>query len=134
MQQAEVLHALLCACQLSPSAELKEKIPLAVKYLAEKVSYNSDGNVVFQNEDDNTTAVYALTAAALAEYMNVFGSTEYLELCGDIGSRLLSAQGLETDADRSMAVYALCRLYDITGETEWLDGAERAAEGIAGQD
>ena len=38
MQQAEVLHALLCACQLSPNAELKEKIPLVAKYLAENVS------------------------------------------------------------------------------------------------
>lgn len=134
MQQAEVLHALLCACQLSPNAELKEKISLVAKYLAEKVSYDSDGNVFFPDEDGNTAAVYALTAAALAEYMDVFESPEYLELCSNIGSRLLSAQEQETDADRSMAVYALCRLYDITGETAWLDGAVRAAEGIEVQD
>lgn len=134
MQQAEALHALLSARQISSGTETAEKIPLVAGNLAEKFGYSKKGKSAFQDGKDNALADCALTVAALAEYTDTFGDTQYLSFCRSMGEYLLSMLGEDAGNDNAVAAYALCKLYDATGETAWLDGAMRAAEYIPMQD
>lgn len=134
MQQAEALHALLSARRISSSTGIAEKIPLVAENLAEQSGYSKKGKSAFQAGEGNTLAGCALTAAALAEYTSAFGDTQYLSFCRSMGEYLLSALGEDAGDDNAVAAYALCKLYDATGETAWLDGAMRAAEYIPMQD
>lgn len=144
---ARALSALLAAYGLEPGEQLEKSIRRAAGYLADQAVYDSLGRAFLPSGEEITLEAGALAAAALAEYEAVFQDGERLELCRALGNGVLAMLNRNTGEfvhvlDGSFhpaavsrgpgydgaAVYALCRLYGLTGGAEYLDAARAAAD------
>lgn len=144
---ARAMSALLAACRLEPGEQLEKSIRRAAGYLADHTVYDSLGRAFIFGGEEITLEAGALSAAALAEYTEVLQGGEYLELCRALGDGLLAMLNRgtgefvhvldggfnPTGASRGpgydgAAVYALCSLYDLTGEAGYLAAARTAAD------
>ena len=144
---ARALSALLRAYRLEPSEDLEEAIRRAAAYLADKTVYDSLGRAFLPSGEEITLEAGALASAALAEYEALFQGGKNLEVCRALGNGVLAMLNRTSGqfvhvmdgnfhpvtASRGpgydgAAVYALCRLYSLTGEAEYLDAARTAAD------
>lgn len=144
---ARALSALLEAYRLEPDEALKTTSVRAAAYLAEQSVYDALGRAFLPGGEEITLEATALAAAALADYEETFQTGEWTELCRALGQGLLAMLNrgngqfvhvLDTNFNPAAvsrgpgydgaAVYALCRVYGLTGEAEYLDAAQAAAD------
>ncbi len=148
VRHASTLWSLACRYRLAPDEELKETLERAIDFMLSQVVYDSAGRAYLYEKKDDEIKLGGLGVAvvALTEYMDVFQSDKYREVCCALGQGILSLLNQETgeyyhvlngdftrkEALRTVyydgeATFALCRLYGLTGEQIWLDAAESAA-------
>ena len=150
---AQALSALLQAYRLSPSQALKECASKAAEYLTRQVVFDDSGRAFLRGEGEFTLEGGASALSALEEYMALFQTDQYLDLCQALGAGILTMQDPSNgsfvhtldpqfaprDAFRSAgwdgaALYALCGLYGLTDEDAWLDAVQSAAGYIIAAD
>ena len=126
---------------------LKEKIDSAFNYLMSHIQYFNDTTAYVNEEDIDEIKLggNALSLIALCEYTDKFEDTKYLDLLEKLGNGILSMQNdngsfihVLNSSDFSLkenfrtvyydgeATFALCKLYGITRDAKYLDGAKRA--------
>jgi len=143
--QAAAIYAMLRGYCLYPDSALAEKIDLAVETLKKQITVTDDLAFV-RSGDQLPLGADGMAILALTEYDTVFQKQTHRELCLQLGNGMLSrmdGEGCFTHVLNSalqpqtdfvsvtydgLAVYALCRLYDVTGEASWLDTAKTAAD------
>ena len=127
----------------------------AIGYMQTKTVYSSPDTCYLYGaeSDDFQLGGSALAILALTEYMDTAKSTEYVDLCKAFGKGILSMMNRKTgefvhslNTDFSLkekftiiyydgeAIYALCRLYRLTGDKEWLEAAQRAMDRCIAKD
>ncbi|MCI9184884.1 MAG: hypothetical protein HFG61_08440 [Lachnospiraceae bacterium] len=139
--------ALTCHYRMSPSEGLAKAIQKSLDYMVGQIVYDEEGRAYLyeSGEEEIKLGACGLAVVALAEYMEVFQSDQYVEVCRALGDGILTMldQGtgkyfhvLNPDFSRKEefrtqyydgeATYALCRLYGLTGEEIWLEAAKSA--------
>lgn len=148
LRHAGTLWALACRYRTSPSEELEAVIRSAVDYLRSQVVTNGDCAYIFEEKSDEIKlGGCGLAIIALTECADLFPDLELTEVCRALGRGILSLMDLETgefwhvlnpDFSRKEefrtvyydgeATFALCRLYGLTREQQWLDAARISAD------
>ena len=158
VRHAGAVWALACGCRLLPDETAKPLIERAVDYLLTQVRYIERNGVraayLYEADTDSyKLGGSSLAILALTEYMDVFGSDEYRQICCDLGEGILQMRGEKPGtyihvlhADGSVkeefstvffdgeAAFALCRMYGLTGEQKWLDAACAAVDRFIADD
>lgn len=149
LRHAGTVWALVCRYRMTGDAELAETINLAIEYMLSQLVY-SDQNTAYLYEakdDEIKLGGCGIAVVALTEYMDAFGTDEYLDICRKMGNGILSLMDQKDgtyyhvlNGDFSPkeeyrtvyydgeATFALCRLYSLTGDQLWLDAAKAAVD------
>lgn len=143
------IWALLYRYRIAPSEEVAEQIDLAIQYMISQIHYNGSNTAYLYdaNADEYKLGANGVAIVALSEYMDAFQTVRYKGLCEDLGNGILTMLDqqsgeyyhvLDGDFNRKEAfrivyydgeaTFALCRLYALTGEEQWLDAAKSAVD------
>ena len=149
LRHAGTVWALLCRYRMEPSQELADAIDRTAGYLLESVvAKDADTSYLYEEKSGEIKlGGCGLAVIALTEYMDVFQSDAYLEVCRQLGNGILSMLDQDTgeyvhvlNRDFSLketfrtvyydgeATFALSRLYALTGDQVWLDAACAAVD------
>lgn len=156
LRHSSAIWSLICAYRLTGERFTLNQIIKAVGYMVGNTyrKYpDRDGreNVVFladKTRSEIKVGGNALAVIMLTEFMSATGSDKYAKLCRELGNGILEMfdQGdgsfwhvlefptlqrkekFRTVYYDGEAVFALCRLYGLTGERKWLDAAAVAAD------
>lgn len=156
LRHSTSIWSLICAYRLTGDRFTLRQAEAAIGYMVgntfykykkqagvENVAYLADKTISEVKIGGNAVAVIMLT-----EYMDAVGTPKYEELCRELGRGILE---LFDERDGSFfhvlnypslspkdkfrtvyydgeTVFALCRLYGLTGEQRWLDAAKKAAD------
>lgn len=152
-RHAGAVLSLLHCWSVEPDDELKQAIDRAAGRMIDRMAWRDDEAAYFYEEEEGeiTLSGCALAVAALTEYMDVFGTDGYKDTCLALGEGILSMmdeetgsfchamqsdftpkEGIRGDGCGGEAVYALCRLYALSGEEAYLDAARNAADYLIG--
>ena len=143
------IWALLLRYRIDPQPEVKEAIEQALAFLETQVVYK-DENTAYLNEATSGEIKLGgcgIAIVTLTEYMDVFQSDQYTELCTKLGNGILAMMDSETGAYFHVlnsdftekeefrtvyydgeATFALSRLYSVTKDEKWLDAACKAMD------
>jgi len=149
VRHAGTIWSLLYRYRLEPGGELAEDIDRTIDYLLTQVVYQDERTAYLYEEKDDEIKLggCGVAVAALTEYMDVFQTEKYRDVCTALGNGILTMMDREkgtfyhvlngdfTRKEEFRTVYydgeaafALCRLYGLTGEQVWLEAAQRAAD------
>lgn len=155
VRHASTLWSLACRYRLEPEAALAEKMEKAIEYMLSQVVYDGQGRAYLYEADSDEIKLggCGVAVVALTEYMDAFQNEKYLDVCRDLGLGILTMMDRDTgeyyhvlngDFTRKAAVrtvyydgeatFALCRLYGLTGEKQWLTAAETAVDRFIRED
>lgn len=155
IRHASTVWALVKQYETAPGEELLAAVDSSIDWLLGNVVY-SDENTAFiyePNDDVYKSGAAGITVAVLTEYMDVFGTDKYTEVCQALGRGLLAMQDSATGAFVQVfnsafepsvsfaaayydgaAIFALCRLYELDRAPQWLSAARSAADYIINAD
>lgn len=149
IRHASSIWSLICRYRMEEDAELGETIGLAIDYMLGNIIYDDNGNAYLYEEtnDEIRLGGCGMAVVALTEYMDAFDSDKYTDVCRALGNGILSLLDRKTgeyyhvlngdfsrkEAFRTIyydgeATFALCRLYGLTKEAEWLYAARDAVD------
>ena len=156
LRHSSAIWSLICAYRLTGERFTLNQIIKAVGYMVGNTYRKYPGrdgreNVVFladKTRSEIKVGGNALAVIMLTEFMSATGSDKYTKLCRELGNGILEMfdQGdgsfwhvlefptlqrkekFRTVYYDGEAVFALCRLYGLTGERKWLDAAAVAAD------
>lgn len=149
VRHASTIWSLICRYRMQPSDELAEIVDRTIAYMLTQIIEDDGGNTyLYESKDDEIKlGGCGVAVIVLTEYMDVFGSTEYVDICRRLGNGILTMLDMQTgeyyhvlngdftqkEEYRTVyydgeATFALCRLYSLTGEEVWLDAAKRAVD------
>lgn len=162
LRHASSIWSLVCAYRITGDKFILRQVEGALGYLVKHSFYKykksrDEENTAFIADIERREVKLGGNAVAiivLTEYMNVTGSDKYKKLCTELGNGILELLDIETgefthvlsipdlkvkDKLRTVyydgeAVFALARLYGLTGEQRWLDAAEAAVERFIRED
>lgn len=162
LRHASSIWSLVCAYRITGDKFILKQVEGALGFLVrnsfykykkprteENTAYIADLEKMEVKLGGNGLAIILLT-----EYMNVTGSDKYVKLCKELGNGILELLDKETgefthvlsipslEVKTKMrtvyydgeAVFALARLYGLTGEQRWLDAASTAVDRFIRED
>ena len=142
VRHSGTIWSLICRYRMFPDKSLKETIENTIDYMLSQVRYDEDGAAYLYEAKDYEIKLggNGIAVVALTEYMDVFQSDIYRDVCIALGEGILKQQDPETGSywhilingfergEEFRTVYydgectfALSRLYSLTGEQKWLD-------------
>lgn len=125
------------------SEKLKHKIDLAIDYLLSTIVYDGD-KAYAVNSDEITADTTSLYITALVEYMRVFETEEYIDVCKQLGNGILnlvdtdkfsytkslnsdlSENKIETGFEDAKALLGLVKLASYSGDTKYSEPVDKA--------
>lgn len=149
IRHVATVWSLICRYRLDPNDALAEEIDKTIDYMLSQVRYDSEGRAYLYDEESDEIKLGAGSMAiiTLAEYMDVFDTDEYLNICEELGYgilflmdpidgtyyHVLNGDFAKKEEYRSIhydgqATLALCCLYTLTGNPTWLYAAETAVQ------
>lgn len=158
VRHAGTIWAMVCSYRLAPEESKKPLIDRAIAFLLSQVRHLDRGGVraayIYDSDGDEfKLGGNALAILAMTEYMDVFGTDEYEQICRELGEGILQLRGekpgsyihiLNPDGSVKQvfstiffdgeAAFALCKMYGLTGEQLWLDAACGAVDRFLADD
>lgn len=162
LRHASSIWSLVCAYRITGDKFILRQVECALGYLVKNSFYKykkprSEENTAFIADIERREVKLGGNAVAIivfTEYMNVTGSDKYKKLCAELGNGILELLDIKTgefshvlsipdlklkDKMRTVyydgeAVFALSRLYSLTGEQRWLDAASSAVDRFIRED
>lgn len=150
MRHAGTLWSMVCLYRITGDESIVDEIDRTIEHLLDNYVIYRDEDTAYLYEkksDEFKLGGNGVTIIALTEYMDVFGSTKYLDVCRSLGNGILTLLDGDTgeyyhvlNGDFSPkeeyrtvyydgeATFALCRLYGLTGEEVWLEAAKTAVD------
>ena len=150
VRHASTLWSLVCQFRMTHNAELIPVIESAVDYMLDNFVVYSDSNTAYLLEKKSNEIKLGgcgVAVIALTEYMDALKSAKYEDIAVKLGNGILTmldqSSGkfyhvLNGDFSRKEefrviyydgeASFALCKLYDITRDKQWLEAAECAVD------
>lgn len=147
LRHSGTIWSLVMQYNTTKNADLIPKIKSTINYMLNEIEYMNDDTAFLVERKSNEIKIggNAVVIIALTTYMEVFESDEYVELLTKLGNGILTMQ--ETDGsffhvlnfpDYSRkeqyrivyydgeAAFALSKMYGLTKDKKYLDGAEKA--------
>ena len=162
LRHASSIWSLVCAYRITGDKFTLRQIECALGFLVRNSFYKyqkprDEENTAFIADLEKREVKLGGNAVAIivfTEYMNVTGGDRYKKLCVELGNGILELMDAETgefihildipslkvkDKTRTVyydgeAVFALARLYGLTGDKKWLDAAASAVERFIRED
>ena len=162
LRHASSIWSLVCAYRITGDKFILRQVEGALGYLVKNSFYKyrkprEEENTAYIADIEKREVKLGGNAVAIivfTEYMNVTGNDRYKKLCVELGNGILELLDSETgefthvlsipdmkikDKMRTVyydgeAVFALARLYGLTGEQRWLDAASAAVERFIRED
>ena len=155
IRHVSTIWSLLCRYRMEPDPDLEEKIRSTIAYAVRNVVYEDPQTAYLLEQESQEIKLGAggMAIVAMTEYMDVFGTREYEELCCQLGNGILRMQNpsdgsyvhiLNPDftlkeTHRTVyydgeATFALSRLYGLTKDPRWLSAACLAADHFIKED
>ncbi len=162
LRHASSIWSLVCAYRITDDKFTLRQIECALGFLVRNSFYKyqkprDEENTAFIADLEKREVKLGGNAVAIivfTEYMNVTGSDRYKKLCVELGNGILELMDAATgefthildipslkvkDKTRTVyydgeAVFALARLYGLTGDKKWLDAAASAVERFIRED
>ena len=155
LHHAGALWALVQGYRIAPERVSAEKLQASVEYMLNQTGYDAEGRAFLCETQGGEIKLggNALALIALTEYTETFQDVQYLEDCRALGGGIIAMLDPETgkfihvlngdltpkETFRTIyydgeAVYALARLYGLTGEEIWLQGAQIALDQMIAED
>lgn len=162
LRHASSIWSLVCAYRITGDKFTLRQIECALGFLVRNSFYKyqkprDEENTAFIADLEKKEVKLGGNAVAIivfTEYMNVTGSDRYKKLCTELGNGILELMDAATgefthvldipslkvkDKTRTVyydgeAVFALARLYGLTGDKKWLDAAASAVERFIRED
>lgn len=150
VRHASTLWSLVCQYRMTGNKDLVSVIDRAIDYMIKNAVVYSDDNTAYLLEDKSSEIKLGgcgVAVIALTEYMDAFDSNKYQEVAEKLGNGILTMLDQESgeyyhvlnkdysrkEAFRTVyydgeATFALCRLYNLTGDERWLNAAKSAVE------
>ena len=149
LRHSGTIWSLICRYRLFPEESLKSKIDSTIDYLLSQIVYDEEGAAYLYESKSKEIKLggNGITIVTLTEYMDVFQNEDYREVCEALGEGILKQQDPETGsywhilggnfikAEEFRTIYydgectfALARLYSLTRDKKWLDGACKAID------
>jgi len=149
VRHSGTIWSLICRYRMFPDASLKETIEKTIDYMLSQVRYDEDGAAYLYEAKDYEIKLggNGIAVVALTEYMDVFQSDSYRDVCISLGEGILKQQNPETGSYWHILIngfqkgeefrtiyydgectFALARLYSLTREQKWLDAACKAID------
>ncbi|WP_147803695.1 hypothetical protein [Alkalicoccus halolimnae] len=148
LRHAGTIYSMLETYEIEADEEIIRKAELALNYIVEEtkeVNENGEDALVLVERDVNKLGGNGLLLVALAKYMKLTGSRQYIDTMqklavwmtatqkenGDFGihKQIFSTKEVtdfRSDFYTGEAILALANLYELDGNTKWLDSAEQA--------
>ena len=154
-RHAGAIWSMILAYRIQPSEEAKASIDRAVSYLLDKLVYQDENtaHIYWENRDDIELGADSLAVIALAEYTDVFGTDDFLAEMTALGHGIMRLQNSETggfvhvlDSEYAVskeseisfydgeAAFALCRLYELTSDVQFLESAQSSVDYMIAED
>lgn len=156
LRHSTSIWSLICAYRITKDKFTLRQAESAIGYMVGNTFYKyvkQQGveNVVYladKTKNEVKIGGNAVAIIMLSEYMDAVGTDKYAELCRELGRGILELQDERTgkffhvlnypslspkEQFRTVyydgeTVFALCRLYGMTGEQRWLDAAKKAVD------
>ncbi len=155
LRHSGTIWSLICRYRMFPDEELKKLIENTIDYMLDQITYDENGaGYIYEAKDDEIKlGGNGIAVVAMTEYMDVFDTDTYQDVCIALGEGILSQQDPEegsythvlnsdfTVAEDFRTIYydgectfALTRLYSLTGDRKWLDAACKAIDHFIAED
>lgn len=156
LRHSTSIWSLVCAAELTNNQETRQKAVRAIKYMLSQVAYYKDeraGNVEYaylveKGANEIKLGGNAVAIILLTQYMKLYDSTEYVEVCEKLGAGILNMMNPMDGSfvhvlnypDQSIkeeyrtvyydgeAGFALARLYSLTKKSKWLFAAKKVVD------
>lgn len=149
VRHASTIWSLICRYRLAPDDELEKKVNKTIEYMLDSLLFDAHEVAYLYEKKDNEIKLggCGIAVVALTEYMDVFQTEKYKDVCIALGKGILSMLDQESgtyyhvlngnftrkEEFRTVyydgeATFALCRLYSLTGDPVWLDAAQSAVD------
>ncbi|MBS7369987.1 MAG: glycosyl hydrolase family 88 [Oscillospiraceae bacterium] len=162
LRHSSSIWSLICAYRITGDKFTLRQIETSIGYMISNTVYkyrpspDRENTVFLADKSKNEVKIggNAVAIIMLTEYMNALDSGKYVKLCRELGNGILELFDMNTgrffhvlnypqftpkEEFRTVyydgeTVFALCRLYGLTGEQRWLDAAKRAADRFIEED
>lgn len=162
LRHATSIWSLICAYRLTGDKFTLRQAESAIGYMIGNTFYKYKHRDEFENtvyladktKEEVKIGGNAVAIIMLTEYMSAVGTDKYKRLCIDLGNGILELFNEKTgeffhvlnypslspkEQFRTVyydgeTVFALCRLYGLTGEQRWLNAAKKAADRFIAED
>lgn len=149
VRHASTIWSLVCRYRMTQDDALKKTIECTIDYMLKYV-IEKDANTAYlyeEKDDEIKLGGCGMAVVAMTEYMDATGSTKYQDVCCKLGNGILSMldqdegtyyhvlNGDFTPKEEFRTIYydgeatfALCRLYTLTGDENWMNAARSAVD------
>ncbi len=149
VRHSSTIWSLICLWRITGDKELVEVLERTIDHMLSQVVYSGEDTAYLYEEsaDEIKLGGCGVAVIALTEYMDAFGNDRYADVCRALGRGILTLLDQQTgeyyhvlngDFSRKEefrtvyydgeATFALCRLYGLTGEEQWLTAARAAVD------
>ncbi|WP_444685814.1 hypothetical protein [Alkalicoccus luteus] len=148
LRHAGTVYAMLETYEIEADEEILRKAELALEYITdktEKVAENNNDTLVLVERDVNKLGGNGLLIVALAKHAKLTGSTKHIATMQKLAAWMTDTQkengdfaihkqvfstkkvtDFRSNFYTGEAILALANLYDLDGNSKWLDSAEKA--------
>jgi hypothetical protein len=148
LRHAGTVYSMLETYEIEADDEIIRKAELALNYIVnetKKVKENGENTLVLVERDVNKLGGNGLLIVALAKYTKLTESRQYIETMQKLAAWMTAVQkekgdfgihkqvfstkevtDFRSDFYTGEAILALANLYELDGNTKWLDSAEKA--------
>ena len=143
VRHAITIWSLICSYKIEPNEKLKKDIDITINYMLNHIIYKNEETAYLLDGKEIKLGGNAIAVITLTEYMDVFQTDKYKEICNALGIGILTMFDKETgewfhvlnndfsekEEFRTIyydgeATFALSKLYGLTENPKWLDMAK----------
>lgn len=143
VRHASTIWSLICSYKIEPNEKLKKDIDITINYMLNHIIYKNEETAYLLDGKEIKLGGNAIAIITLTEYMDVFQTDKYKEICNALGIGILTMFDKETgkwfhvlnndfsekEEFRTIyydgeATFALSKLYGLTENPKWLDMAK----------
>lgn len=143
VRHASTIWSLICSYKIEPNEKLKKDIDITINYMLNHIIYKNEETAYLLDGKEIKLGGNAIAVITLTEYMDVFQTDKYKEICNALGIGILTMFDKETgewfhvlnndfsekEEFRTIyydgeATFALSKLYGLTENPKWLDMAK----------
>jgi len=150
LRHTSTIWSMICVAEINKDRNIFRSSLTAIKYMTDQIAHYDEGYAYLVESTSNEIKLggNAVAVILLTQYMKLYETDEFCDLCVELGEGILRMLNLETgsythvlsypslevkDEYRTVyydgeATFALARLYSLTKDEKWLKAAQKAVD------